>query len=124
MKLSRMTTRRWMATVAVVGLFLALVVGGWRLVKRRAYCLRQAESHTQSERLYRSIAKAFVTNYENLSTSVTVRGPSPHLVLVGEQIYSADVLADYYADLTKKYHRVASRPWLPIEPEPPPPDYH
>jgi hypothetical protein len=42
---------------------------------------------------------------------------------VGEHIYSADTLADYHADLKQKYHRVASRPWLPLGPDPPAPAY-
>jgi hypothetical protein len=34
MRRSRMTTRRWMVAVAVVGLLLGVVVEGWRLKQR------------------------------------------------------------------------------------------
>jgi hypothetical protein len=30
-------------------------------------------------------------------------------------------LIDYYAALRRKYERAAARPWLPVEPDPPPP---
>jgi hypothetical protein len=35
-----MSTRRWMIAVAVVGLLLGVVVGGWRLKQQRDYCLQ------------------------------------------------------------------------------------
>jgi hypothetical protein len=30
--------------------------------------------------------------------------------------------ADHHAELAHKYERAARRPWLPTEPDPPPPD--
>jgi tetratricopeptide (TPR) repeat protein len=33
------------------------------------------------------------------------------------------VTADYYAKLQRKYARAASRPWLSVEPDPPPPEH-
>ena len=31
--------------------------------------------------------------------------------------------ADYHSDLSMKYRAAARRPWLPLRPDPPPPDY-
>jgi hypothetical protein len=132
MQRPRLTIRWLMTAVAVVGLLSGMAVWGWGLKQRREYCLRQESSHSQSERFYRSVVKSFgvmhrrqtsAANEENLSILVKNLGWNPHLIVVGEHTYSADALADYYADLTRKNHRVASRPWLPLEPDPPTREY-
>ena len=33
-------------------------------------------------------------------------------------------IIDYYAALRHKYERAAARPWLPVDPDPPPPVPH
>jgi hypothetical protein len=86
----------------------------------------------RSENLYRMIAKCFpemptrrmiLDNQESPPTIGTVPRVTPHLVVEGEHIYSADAMADFHANLKIKYHRVASRPWLSLGPEPPAPEY-
>jgi hypothetical protein len=32
--------------------------------------------------------------------------------------------ADYYGQLAKKYRRAMWRPWTPVTPDPPPPEFH
>jgi hypothetical protein len=121
-----------MTAVAVVGLLSGMAVWGWGLKQRREYCLKHESANWQSERLYRSIAKSFPEIHrrrmvgakeESLPTIVSVPRLDPHLLLMNDHTYSADALADYYADLARKYHRVATRPWLPLEPDPPAPEY-
>ena len=99
---------------------------------RRDYCLQQQSSHLWSAKFYRAIAptigvihrrKAVGAHEQNLPTVDTVTPLRPPLIAVDEHIYSADVLAGYHADLKKKYHRVASRPWLTLAPDPPAPEY-
>jgi hypothetical protein len=132
MQRPRITIRRLMTAVAVVGLLLGMAVWGWGLKQRTDYCLHQESSHLQSAKLYRSIAKSFPemsrrrifgAKEERPPTIVMVPRLDPHLVLMNEHTYSADALADYYADLARKYRRVAMRPWLSLEPDPPAPEY-
>jgi len=108
-----------MTAAAVVGLSLGMAVWGWGLKQRRDYCLQQENSHLRSEKFYRTLVKSFGVVHrrraigsteENLSAFVTASGLNAHLVAVGENIYSADALADYHAELKEKYRRVASLP--------------
>jgi hypothetical protein len=52
MRLPRMTTRRWMIVIAIVGLALGLVIGGFRLQRRQSEFLARAQRHAKMEALY------------------------------------------------------------------------
>jgi hypothetical protein len=106
--LMKLTTRRWMIAVAVVGLLLGVVVGGRRLKKRRDYCLQQASNYARMESFFRSM--------EWRSTSVP-RSQRPLIIMDGHT-YQADTMADYYAEMEESYLHSASRPWISVPPDP------
>ena len=51
MRLPRMTTRRWMVAVAVVGLAMSGIMGGVRLKRRRDSFLGRLRYHALIERM-------------------------------------------------------------------------
>jgi hypothetical protein len=110
MRLTRMTTRRLMIAVAVIGLLLGVVVGGWRLKLRRDYCLQQASNHARTEKFFRSIELRVVSRPPAERPSFTVDGHS----------YQAATLAAYFAGRKNLYLHTASRPWLSVPPVTPP----
>jgi hypothetical protein len=100
MRLPRMTTRRWMVAVACVAVALAL-----RIAKERriADFVRTAEFHEkQAARLRRS--------HHELGW---IKTPP----LTDKEI---EILY-YHNWLSIKYRTAASRPWLPVKPDPPEP---
>jgi hypothetical protein len=110
MRLTRMTTRRLMIAVAVVGLLLGVVVGGWRLKLRRDYCLQQASNHARTEKFFRSIES-------RVASLPPTERPS---IMVDGHTYQAATLAAYCAGRKNIYLHAASRPWLSVPPVTPP----
>jgi hypothetical protein len=109
MRLTWMTTRRWMIVVAVVGLLLGVVALGQRLKQRRDYCLQQAHNQARMETFFRSMESGPV------STSPSQR---PSIIMDG-QTYQANMMAAYYAERKRLYLHTASRPWLSVPPDSP-----
>jgi hypothetical protein len=105
-RLSRMTTRRWMIAVAVVGLLLGVVVGCRRLKQRRDYCLQQASYKAREETFFRSME----------SRSAALPPPQRPLIIVDGRAYQAATLATCFAKRKEIYLRAASRPWLSVPP--------
>jgi hypothetical protein len=104
-----MTTRRWMIAVAIV----AIGLGAWILGARsRAYAV-QAGNHGYREFMCRLAIRAYEAN----PRGVTVSGPEPVEVIIDR----SRRLTGHYAALKRKYERAASRPWLPVAPDPPEP---
>jgi hypothetical protein len=103
---SRMTTRRWMVAVAVVGLLLGVVVGGQRLKQRRDYCLQQASKYARMETDFRSME----------ARSATLPPRQRTLVFVDRHAYQAATLAACFAERKEIYLHAASRPWLSVPP--------
>src|SRR5689334_16583629 len=83
----------------------AAVLGGERLLRRRAECLRRAEVHRTS--LFPWNGSHFRTPPLSPEDERRVAAYSPH--------------ARWHLDLAARYRRAASRPWgpLPVEPEEP-----
>ena len=52
MRMPRMTTRRWMIVVVLVGLLMSVIVAGVRLKKRRSLLLSRAQFHEQRAAFY------------------------------------------------------------------------
>ena len=108
MRLLRMTTRRWMVVVAVVGWLMATACGGYRLKQRRDHFLSQARLHEQNAatlmQVYETnrILRTHWTRDDYLSTLSRISG--------------------YHAAMARKYERAARYPWLPVEPDPPEPE--
>jgi len=106
MRRSRMTTRRWMIAVAVVGLLLGVVVGGRRLKQRRDYYLQQANNQARWENYFRSMASRVASRPPPQQPSITFVRPT----------YQVAELAAEYAKRKEMYLHAASRPWISVPP--------
>jgi hypothetical protein len=93
----RFTMRRMMVAVAV----LAVVFG---LYKRRETFLALADYHNKGEKC------------AGFSTFGRMHWVNQH----GEGVTEAK--SDWHVQLAEKYRGAASRPWLPVEPDPPEPE--
>jgi hypothetical protein len=114
MRLPRMTTRRWMVAVAVIG----LMIGGWvRLEQRRDYFLSLAQSHQKEVASYtaRGMALKSRLGYTSGMTDKEIM----HLYRVYDRMMDR---ADHHESLARKYERAARYPWLPAVPDPPEPE--
>jgi hypothetical protein len=107
MRLPRMTTRRWMIAVAVVGLLMGGAVVGYRLMLWHDSFLALATDHGHTGFLYRFLR-------EDLCLG-EARAESAEQAALGRR-------AAYHEALAEKYRRAARYPWLPVEPDPPPPE--
>jgi hypothetical protein len=116
MRLSRMTTRRWMIAVAAIGLLLGVVVGGRRLKRRRDYYLQQANDVARHENYWRSTAS-------RVASRPPLQQPPVTFVVVGQTHTLAEVAAEYakvaayYAKRKEMYLHAASRPWISVAPD-------
>jgi hypothetical protein len=107
MRRHRMTTRRWMIAVAVVGLLLGSVIGCWRLKRRWDYCLQQAENQAWMETYFRSTGSRLVSTSPPQRLSIIIDGDT----------YQIDKMVTYCAERKRLYLRAASRPWLSVPPD-------
>lgn len=92
----RFTVRRMMVGVAIV----ALILVGSRIVWLR--------------HRYRNLAQSYDVKEFALAFGVQDERVSVESVRAWKKI-------EYYAALKRKYERAASRPWVPVPPDPPPP---
>jgi hypothetical protein len=93
MRLPRMTTRRWMVFVVVVG----LLMGGVQLKRRHDDLVGRAEFHNR------------------MAATWIGRG----VAALNDPILQRFIA--YHGSLARKYWYAARYPWLPVEPEPPEP---
>jgi hypothetical protein len=119
MRFPRMTTRFWMIAVALIALVIVLLVGGGvQLIRhRRDYFLTLAQSHqaeAASSRTRMEALKSRLGNTLNMSDDEFTHLHHDFNLMMDR--------ADHHAELAHKYERAARRPWLPTEPDPPPPD--
>jgi hypothetical protein len=105
MALGRMTTRRWAAVVLLAGTLAGMVDHLRRVIDRRMEYQSRARMHR-----FMSIRYDDVYDLDQWS--------SPEALRFRE--YQHRMLR-YHAQLTRKYELAASRPWLSVEPDPPPP---
>ena len=150
MRIPRMTTRRWLIAVAVVALSFGghrLRVG---LMREHDSRLAKAAWHAKAEVDYRRLIAAITgpparrRRANPVPTSAALMGaeldrairrqfdPPPARSVMADMLKSRAEFspsrlayhrrrADYHAELAQKYTRAASRPWLPVEPDPPMP---
>ena len=99
----RFTVRRMMVAVAVVAV--AALIQGGEFLRRR--------SHDYAARA------------DNYAVELTLGGAEePWPPITAEEIISEQRKAErlrYYSAMEQKYRHAARRPWLPVEPDPPPP---
>jgi hypothetical protein len=90
--------------VAVVALFIAACRGGNEMIRLRAYYLAQAEENA-------AVARGF-------GSDLALSGDDPsdgmHQVWIRQRLH--------FERLEAKYRRAATRPWITVEPDPPPPE--
>jgi hypothetical protein len=112
---SRFTVRRIMAGVLCVATFLAAVILGMRGSPAARDCRRIAAIHAQEEQHWRRLAQKM---------GRMARSPSKapaEAVLLDKRADSCRKRAEYHARMRGKWVRAASSPWIPVEPDPPPP---
>jgi hypothetical protein len=102
MRFPRMTTRRWMLAVLVVGLLCLLEH------RRREFESLAAYHGSKVIRI--------VVRYQ--STDGTWYWKHRGTFLTRAQVEEAD----WHAALAERYGHAARYPWLPVEPDPPPPE--
>jgi hypothetical protein len=106
MRLPRMTTRRWMLAVAILGSLLGAVVGGRRLEHRRDYCLQQASDAARLEATFRTMERLSASQFPPQRPSNIITG----------RTYEAAEVAEYFAGRKERFLRAAYRPWLAVPP--------
>jgi hypothetical protein len=111
MSTPRFRLRTLLIAVAVVG----VVLGAGMMRRRRSILHEKAAHHRAIGR--RQAAK--VRGIEELARAATTAREA------AETRADARVearIGEYHAALARKYQRAAARPWLPVAPDPPPPD--
>ena len=136
MRMPRMTTRRWMIVVAIVGLLMSVrcpaqakaeppsvsssisrAAGGFRSEvgesrKTNLFGVPRADRRAREARaLQRSRAR-----------SISLGGPEIRLDQSRSNLARWTNRIAYYAAMTHKYQYAARYPWLPVEPDPPEPE--
>ena len=105
----RMTTRRWMIAVAVV----SLPLWGTQMRERHRELREIAARHALEERMNRYLL-------DTAPVDGNVAGVAEErLQMIRERWLRS---ANYYAAFARKYERAARRPWLPVPPDPSPPE--
>lgn len=129
MRLSRMTTRRWMIAVAVAGLVMGGIISGVRLTRRRDFFLSRMRYHAaferwhvQQEPLARHLLREIEQSIEKARHS---RSEEPYRTLLEHDRRIVTGLIRtlaYHTAMTRKYRHAARYPWLLVEPDQPPPE--
>lgn len=111
MRLPRMTTRRWMVTVA--GLAIVMAAARLALVAWSRY--DTAYSHTL-------LADTLRMNGEVLRAAGAQAKTASLRQSHSEALARHVVWADYFSALADKYRSASRRPWMAMEPDLPPPN--
>jgi hypothetical protein len=120
MRLPTMTTRRWMIVVVIVG----LLMGGARLKQTRDHFLSRAQYHESRERRFRAIGRSLSdypanTKFFMPTDDFSSKGAIPGIAHLTRGEMGLPEKIAYHAAMARKYWRVARRPWIPVEPDPP-----
>lgn len=109
MPFPQMTTRRWMIAVAIVSLLLAGEVTRRRWATLSAEYTWRFTLHSLTADIARNVAAEYASRKPRNEGSE-------------ETIAAALRSAQHYDRLARQYERAARRPWLPVPPDPPPPE--
>jgi hypothetical protein len=106
----------------------ALLMGGLRLFRLRSVYQKAAVAHLAHENLARTL-QSFVENEgkneRELEIAFGMRVEQESEAVKAKRAADSRLnqrTAEYHAALKHKYERAASRPWVPIAPDPPPPE--
>jgi hypothetical protein len=130
MRLPRMTTRRWMILVAVVGVALAARVWQNRSVAWRAYCREMGQYHanfeeicrSQAEGLSRSAAK-HTESAEDMTRPEKDRRIARYCAKLARRGASHNgIWKDFHGRMKAKWQLAANSLWMNAEPDPPAPE--
>ena len=113
MRFPRMTTRRWMAAVAVVAVMLAAAA----LFRRHLSLRERGDYHERRERVQADRVRAL----GDLALALADTSPEAAARERAHAAFEAEI-RDRHARLKDKYRRAARYPWLAIEPDPPEPE--
>jgi hypothetical protein len=137
MRMPRMTLRWCMTAVAVVGLLMGGIVGGFRLKRRHDSFLARARRYAQREALVRASEASTRGAYAGLCDAIIemeeARGSKPevgdaigtirhHAELTKESAERLSREAASWGSLARKYRHAVRYPWLRVEPDPTPPE--
>ena len=100
----RFTVRRLMVAVALLSLLLGLVAQRERLLRLSSY-------HAEQSHLTMIVQQS---NLPAAADAVGAQQPGAYL--------SPTPRSQWHTRMFMKYQASASRPWLPVEPDPPPPE--
>jgi hypothetical protein len=133
MRLPRLTTRRLMATVAVVGILCYGIILAQRSVQYSRLALSHARGEVHSRSKHRSKASTASAGREQAAmwrrraretgsktAAEAALDQEPGIAMYEAAAQAASLKADYHAALSRKYRRAARRPWLAVPPDPPP----
>ena len=119
----RFTVRGMLIAVASI----ALLMGGLRLVWLRSVYRKAALAHAAYENLARTL-QSMVENdgkdERELAIAIGMKVAPESEAVRAKRAADASVnqkTAEYHATLKQKYERAASRPWVALAPDPPPP---
>ena len=114
MRLPRFRLRTLLVAVAVAAAAMEAVL----MLQRAAAYRRLAERYAERERMHRDSAALATAEAEDLAE----RGSADGASLWRDRADDNAAKAARSAELSRKYRRAAARPWLPVAPDPPPPD--
>ncbi len=121
MRSRRLRLRTLLIAVAVVG----VALGGWQMWRRRVDFLRRAEAYGLLERWTRELEKEFLhgkieTEFPSAldAEMLEAKGSPEKSKQYVDGLHEAE---NWLATMSRKYERAGRSPWLPVEPDPPPP---
>ena len=103
MRLPRMTTRRWMVAVVATARNPAVALEVTRELRLASHYRLKAKVHASQESIVR--------------TPVEITSPGGFTI----PVMGSRELGDYHEEMRRKYEIAATRPWKPVEPDPPAP---
>jgi hypothetical protein len=125
-----------MIAVVILAIALGAAVGGWRVLRRRESFQGWAAMHAKSAIIIRKdehnwnqmVALAEVMMQGEGGGGLFGLGPTKESFKTKAADYraaaaKAALRARYHDAMRRKYEQAVSRPWLPVEPDPLPPEW-
>jgi type II secretory pathway component PulK len=135
MQLPRISTRRWLTVVLIVGMAMGMIVGGLRLRQRHNLLLSLAQLHKERAAFYRKLETRErkvladlpnrITVLENLSwqhrrdhlISTRLEDSKVQIKRSNELLVRWTGRIAHEEMMVRKYDHAAHYPWRPVEPD-------